>query len=146
MKQVTTDDRRASLQARLAYKPGYSFWLGRGELRIETRENVPCADQSMTGPSVTIPDAWENPLVALDMSTERGAVLATLSSALVCAIHEVLEWYSLDGTRLVSAHNTAVEEEIIEHAETLARWCWKHRREYPGAPRPEREPEGPGAA
>jgi hypothetical protein len=137
---ATPDERRRAMQARLAYKPGYSFWLGRGDLRIETKENIPCADQSMTGPSVTIPDGWENPDVALNMSTERGAVLATLSSALVCAIHEVLEWYSLDGKRLVGAHMGEVEAKITEHADVLAEWCWSNRKKYPGAVRPERTP------
>jgi hypothetical protein len=140
VKRATRDRRRTALQERIAYKPGYAFALGDGHLEIVTRLTIPCADQAMTGPRTTISDGWEHPNVEYDLSTEHGAVVASLAAALTCSAHEVLEWFSLDGHRLMAAHQVEVEERITEVAEALAEWCWSNRKKYSGALRPEREP------
>jgi hypothetical protein len=134
-------DRARAVAARLAYKPGYALVVqdsrpdGGGAIAIETDAMIPNAEVGPAAPPLT-PDTWEDPAVGQDLTRLDGAAVAFLSAAINCAVHEVLEWFSVDGRRLVDAHAGAVANHVEKVAEQLAAWCWRNRQKSPGKPRP----------
>ena len=88
-----------------------------------------------------ISDDWEDPNAQdrdHDLDTIKGVATVALEASLTCAMHEVLEWFTVDGLRLVNAHAPAVMAEVTRHAEELAAWCWRERRRHGGYPYPRR--------